>query len=77
MQTYVTSQMRVLCKLFAAELTSVRLLTGVQLHVRHQVAERGAFLAAFPAFGLVTRMLVQVHKKLRFGAARFIAVFGN
>lgn len=53
MQAYVTCEVSILRKLFAAELTCVRFFARVKLDVRDEITEGGASFAAHPTFGFV------------------------
>ncbi len=53
MQPYVTCEVSVLRKLFAAELTCVRFLACVKLDVRDEITEGGAGFATHPTFRFV------------------------
>ena len=67
--------MSVLSELLGAELAREGLLARMQLHVRDQIAERSALLAALPALGLVACMLVHMHQILGACSTSLIAFY--
>ena len=74
-QSKVTGEMGVLSELFATIFALVGLFTRVKLHVRDQIAERGALFSALPAHRLVAGVLVRVNQQLRFRSTNLVTCY--